>query len=243
MTWRRFGSGRTPYRNRSDQASADAAAEPSKVRVVYVDIETGGLEIHRPIIQIAAIAVDGELNEVEQFETKIRFDESEASPDALRKIHYRRAEWKRTAVSPKKAAWSFARFLRRHASVEIYRRDLSVFRVAQLVSHNSQFDAPFLKAWFERLDIFLPASYRVCCTLQRAYWLFHENPQLPRPDDYRLGTLCDYFGVALNPHQAHDALADVRATVSLYRAMRAFVAAPSAIETRPATSHHFRSMG
>ena len=132
--------------------------QSSQANAVFVDIEAAGLEIHRPIIQIAAIAVDGKLHEIEQFETKIHFDESTACPDALRKVHYRRAEWKRTAVRPRKAAWSFASFLRRHASVEIYRQDLSVFRVAQLVSHNSQFDGPFLKAWFERTG-HLPARF------------------------------------------------------------------------------------
>ncbi len=37
---------------------------------VFVDIEAGGLEIQRPIIQIAAIAVDGRLNEVEAFRSR-----------------------------------------------------------------------------------------------------------------------------------------------------------------------------
>jgi DNA polymerase III epsilon subunit-like protein len=117
-----------------------------------------------------------------------------------------------------------------------------VFHVAQLASHNSQFDGPFLKAWFEQLDIFLPASYRVYCTLQRAYWLFHENPHLPLPDDYRLGTLCEYFGVPLNPHEAHDALADVRAAVGLYLAMRSFVAAPLPTETRRITAQNWQNL-
>ena len=209
---------------------------------MFVDIEAAGLEVHRPIIQIAAIAVDKELHEIDRFETKIHFDESTACPDALRKVHYRRAEWKRTAVPPRKAAWSFANFLRGHASVEIYKQDLSVFRVAQLVSHNSQFDGPFLKAWFERLDIFLPASYRVFCTLQRAYWFFQENPQLPPPDDYRLGTLCAYFGVPPNPHQSHDALVDVRAAVDLYRAMRN-VSEPLPIEARRVKNHRSWNLG
>ena len=197
-----------------------AKVETSTVaRTVFADIETGGLELHVPIIQIAAIAVDAKLNELEQFEVKVRFDETKACPDALRKIHYRRAEWKRSAVPVRKAGWSFAKFLRGHASVEMHRRDLSTFLVAQLACHNSEFDGPFLKAWFERLGIFMPASYRVFCTLQRAYWHFHENPHLPLPDDYRLGTLCQYFGVPLNPADAHEALADVRATVALYRAL------------------------
>ena len=187
----------------------------SDTQLVVFDLETGGLETHRPIIQIAAIAIDEDFNEREVFEVKVRFDETKACPDALRRVHYRRAEWKRSAVAPKKAAWAFARFLRRHANVEVFRRDLSVFRVAQLASHNSQFDGPFLTEWFDRLDIFLPASYRVFCTLQRAYWFFHENPHLARPDDFRLGTLCEYFDVPLNPSDAHEALADTRATIGL----------------------------
>ena len=243
MSRRRFAKG--PDRHRRcfppDREQATAGT-PSNAPTVYVDIETAGLEIHRPIIQLAAIAVDQELHELEQFETKIHFDESNACPDALRKIHYRRAEWKRTAIPPKTAAWSFAKFLRRHAAVELYRRDLSVFRVAQLASHNSQFDGPFLKAWFEQLDIFLPASYRVFCTLQRAYWFFQENPQLPLPDDYRLGTLCSYFGVPLNSHQAHDALEDVRATVGLYRAMLN-VEANSPKQARHRTDDRLRNLG
>lgn len=192
---------------------------PKVARTVFADIETGGLELQRPIIQIAAIAVDAELNELEQFEVKVRFDETKACPDALRKIHYRRAEWKRSAVPARKAGWSFAKFLRSHTSVEMHRRDLSTFFVAQLACHNAEFDGPFLKAWFDRLGIFMPASYRVFCTLQRAYWHFHENPHLSLPDDYRLGTLCQYFGVPLNPADSHEALADVRATLGLYRAL------------------------
>ena len=187
----------------------------SATQLVAFDLETGGLETHRPIIQIAAIAIDEDFNEREVFEVKVKFEETKACPDALRRVHYRRAEWKRSAVTPKKAAWAFSRFLRRHANVEVFRRDLSVFRVAQLASHNSQFDGPFLTEWFDRLDIFLPASYRVFCTLQRAYWFFHENPHLARPDDFRLGTLCEYFDVPLNPSDAHEALADTRAAIGL----------------------------
>ena len=204
----------------SDAISQSPKVEPSgsgssATQLVAFDLETGGLETHRPVIQIAAIAIDEDFNEREVFEVKVRFDETKACPDALRRVHYRRAEWKRSAVAPKKAAWAFARFLRRHANVEVFRRDLSVFRVAQLVSHNSQFDGPFLTEWFDRLDIFLPASYRVFCTLQRAYWFFHENPHLARPDDFRLGTLCDYFEVPLNPSDAHEALADTRAAIGV----------------------------
>lgn len=100
--------------------------------------------------------------------------------------------------------------------------------VAQLVAHNAEFDGAFLRKWFERLRLFLPASYRVFCTLHRAMWLFHEDRLLTPPNDFKLGTLCQYFGVALRASQAHDALADVRATVELYRRITMLVAARTA---------------
>lgn len=200
--------------------SGDTDKAKPNTHLVIVDLETGGLEPRRPIIQIAAIAVDRQLDEIDSFEVKLRFKESAACPDSLRRVHYRRAEWKRSAVAPKKAAWAFAQFLRKHASVEVLRQDLSSFHVAPLASHNSTFDGPFLMAWFDRIGVFFPASYRVCCTLQRAYWFFRERPHLTPPDDYRLVTLCEYFGVPLNPADAHEALADARAALGVYRAMK-----------------------
>lgn len=198
--------------------TADCSARGG-THLVFVDLETGGIETTRPIIQIAALAVDRQLNELDTFEVKIRFDERAACPDALRRIHYRRAQWKRSAVPPRRAARAFTRFLRRHASVEVLGQDLTPFRVAQLASHNSQFDGPFLTTWFDRLGVFLPASYRVFCTLQRAYWLFQEHPELTSPDDFRLATLCRYFAVPLSPEEAHEAMADARAALGLYRAL------------------------
>ncbi len=109
-------------------------------RLVFIDLETGGLELTRPIIQIAAVAVDRSLKELETFEVKIRFNEFEVAREVLRKNHY-----------------------------------------------------------------------------DRAVWLFQEHQHLTAPHDYRLTTLCEYFGVPLRKCDAHDALVDVRATVQLYR--------------------------
>lgn len=218
--WRRMKS-----RNQKDQHEG---------KLVGVDIETGGLEFRRPIIQIAAVALDAAMNELEQFEVKIQFDEQKACKDSLRRIHYQRAEWRRSAVAPRKAAWDFARFLRRHATVRQYGTNGEMFKVAQLVAHNSGFDGPFLQAWYKKLGIFFPASYRYQCTLQRAYWLFAENPELPQPDDFRLLTLCRYFDVPFNAIESHEALADVRAMIAMYRAMRELESSKKGINARQA---------
>ena len=190
-------------------------------RFVYVDVETAGLKEDSQIIQIAAIAVDGRLNELEAFEVKVRFDIEQADSVALALNSFEPTVWKRLARRPEDAAMAFSRFLRRHATVDLFSpRTGRPYRVAQLVSHNAVFDGPKLQEFYARLDLFLPAARRVYCTLQRAYWLFAEDQSLTPPANYKLTTLCEYFGVKLDDAAAHDALHDVRATLELYRAMK-----------------------
>lgn len=186
---------------------------------MFVDLETGGLETWRPIIQIAAIAIDSEGRELESFEAKLRFDERVADPKSLRKNHYSEERWFREARPACVVAEAFAQLLIRHATIDQPAVRGRVFQVAQLVAHNAAFDGPFLRAWFDRMHLFLPASPRVMCTVQRAMWSFHENRLLTPPVDFKLSTLCQYFGVPLSSEDAHDAMNDVRATVALYRAM------------------------
>ena len=47
-------------------------------------------------------------------------------------------------------------------------------------------------------------------------WLFEEDRTQTRPENFKLHTLCEYFGVS---RPDHTALRDIRATVELYRAM------------------------
>jgi DNA polymerase III epsilon subunit-like protein len=54
--------------------------------------------------------------------------------------------------------------------------------------------------------------------------VFLENP-CGASLNYRLDTLCQYFGVPFSAADAHDALGDVRATVALYKALVARAAA------------------
>lgn len=201
-----------------DIDSGMTANQPDE-RLIFVDLETGGLETWRPIIQIAAIAVTSSLRELEVFESKLIFDSRFADPKSLRKNSYSSERWKREARPVREVATTFSDFLRRHATVDVFPTGRGGYQVAQLVAHNAAFDGPFLQAWFERMGQFFPGHFRVLCTVQRAVWLFHEEKKLTPPRDFKLGTLCEYFGIPLRPEDAHDALNDVRATVDLYRAM------------------------
>lgn len=188
-------------------------------RLVFVDLETAGLEPWRPIIQIAAIAVDSNLRELECFEAKLQFENKFANPKSLRKASYSPKRWREEAQPAGVVMQQFTDLLRRHATVDQTSSKRRVFQVAQLVAHNGAFDGAFLSAWYDRFGEFLPASPRVFCTLQRAIWLFHEDKSLTPPSDFKLLTLCQYFGVPLKASDAHEALNDVRATVDLYRAI------------------------
>lgn len=188
-------------------------------RLVFIDLETTGLEPWRPVMQVAAVAVARNLAELESFEAKVQFPKKWADPAALRKVHYSPAIWRREARPARQVAQELAAFLTRHATVDMVSADGNPYRVAQIVAHNAAFDGAFLRNWFDRLGLFFPGHFRMLCTVQRAIWLFQEDTSLTPPDDFKLATLCQYFGVRLRPEEAHDALNDVRATVKLYRAM------------------------
>lgn len=195
-------------------------------RLIFIDLETGGGDPKRhPIIQIAAIAVDQQLEAIEAFEAKIQFNPKCASAYSLRKNHYHPGIWATQARESQIVAQEFASFLRRHASVPTLSSKGDRYKVAQLVAHNAAFDEPFLSTWYERLDQFLPARRQVLCTLQLSLWHFAISGD-KAPANFQLATLCAYFGVPFHAAAAHEALADVSATAELFRALASRVVRP-----------------
>lgn len=188
-------------------------------RLVYVDLETAGQQTWRPIMQIAAAAVDANGRVLETFEAKLQFNERQATKRGLSRRHYDRRRWNREARPEREVALQFRAFLTRHAVPSGKHVRGESLWLARLVAHNAAFDGPFLRKWFERQRLYFPADYRIFCTLQRALWLFQEHSALSPPADFKLGTLCHYFGIPFRPDEAHDALTDVRATVELHRCL------------------------
>ena len=183
-----------------------------ETKLVFFDVETGGLDPARhPIIQFAAVATDAAFQEVEALEVKVLFDSAAAEPEALEKNHYDPVVWKADGVSEAVALSRIADFVRRHATMEF---------VARMCAFNARFDAEFVAQWFKRAGIFFPgACYEALCSLHLARWASWGDPQPPA--DHTLSSVCAWLGVPLAAGDAHDGLADVRATVEVTRRLAA----------------------
>ncbi len=188
-------------------------------RLVVFDLETTGTNPDRDcVIQVGAVALDGELSPCGDFELKLRFDDRRASQATFGHNSFEQQRWYKEAVSPGEAARRFAKFLHEHATLERTGSRGKPFLITQLASYNSSFDAVFLQAWFEGVREFLPADRRVLCLLQRTHWALVESHGCTFPENLKLGTVCRELGIPLGGN-SHDAFHDARAAASLYRVL------------------------
>ena len=185
--------------------------------IVFFDLETGGLLASHPNIQLAAVAVNDALEELEHYEAKIQFNESDADLEALKMNHYDRGTWEERAIPVRDVILTFSSFLKRHSSIEmVSKRTGNPYSVARLAGHNVvTFDVPRLQAMYGRE--FLPAHPQALDTLQLALWRMVGAKDCPKSN--KLTDLCEFFGIEIP--DAHDALADVRGSIAIARAMTA----------------------
>lgn len=180
--------------------------------LVFFDLETGGLDFQHPNIQLAAVAVDNEFNELETFEAKIKFDVAACDPIALEKNSYEESAW-RGAESEGLVAKGFAGFLSEHKCIQMVSNKTGrPYWVARLAGHNvTKFDGPRLKEMFKRHGLFLPAHPAALDTTQLALWKYQR---LGKPlASFRLTELCKLLDIPVI--DAHDALGDVRMNVKV----------------------------
>lgn len=187
------------------------------MKLVLIDLETGGVEDKHPDIQIAAVALS-DWKQIGEFEAKIRFNEADADPQSLRINSYDPALWTAEALPEREVVGKLADFLRSHADLDLVsKRTGRPYRVARIGGHNAaRFDAPRLVRMFARHNEFLPAdAYRPLDTMQLALWRALERGEQPK--SFALGELCAQLGI--DNTGAHDALADVRICARVVRAL------------------------
>jgi DNA polymerase III epsilon subunit-like protein len=190
------------------------------VKSIVFDTESAGLRDEHPTIQLAAVAIEERTwEELGAFEVKIRFNEADADPEALKMNHYDPEVWKREAVPMKVACEKFAAFIEPHRSLQmVSKRTGRPYNVARLIGHNAAtFDGPRLKLMYQQCGLFLPADPRVRCSVQMA--MHYCDAREIQPPSYRLTELLKFFDIPVDEN-AHDALADTRMAVQLVRRLR-----------------------
>lgn len=183
-------------------------------KAFYFDVETTGLDNSTAgLTQMAAIVViDGE--EVDSINLDINpytySREVQVSPKALNvtgKTEEMLRDYPQSAVSFHKLVTFLDKYINRYDKTDKFIP----------VGYNSQFDMGFLQAWFKDNGHMFFGSYfqykdvDVFALVKHLAFLGAINS-----DNHKLGTMCDKFGVSLG-EDAHDALADIRATRELYR--------------------------
>ena len=177
-----------------------------------LDVETGGLSKSHPTIQVAVVALDEKMHEVGSIEVKLNFNPASCDPKALELNHYDQKVWLDEAVPPGVARYRLDCFFKRHQCWSLVSKTGNRYNTARVVAHNAQFDIERVKALYGDQWINFCWWYGMD-TLQLAHWYFFQ--QESQPDNFKLGTLCEFFGI--DTTGAHDALADCRLTAELLR--------------------------
>jgi len=207
--------------------------------MIVFDLETGGVEPGRPIIQLAAARVKPvEWKILDTFEVKLLFQESEATQEALAVNHYDREVWKREGLPPEEAFGGFAAWVKKDGDIvrRWSQKTGNPYYVARSAAYNAHFDIGFLMDAMTALRkfgraIYIPIDTRPLCLKQLAEWYFyfHETKavadplapvELRRPKRLTLDAVTKFFGISLpGDAKLHDALNDVRMTVALARVL------------------------
>jgi len=184
---------------------------------VIIDCETGGVLPSHPTTQIAAIAIDGLGKAIDEIDVRLIFEESKCDPEALALNHYQAELWQKEAVTPTIAKSVLGAFFERNQAWDLISKKGRPYRTCRIIGHNVAFDIPRVRAlWGKSFTPF--AWWYPFDTLQLALWTIYQRPHVAPPRDYRLETLCKYFDVTAEG-SAHDALADCRLTLGLFRAL------------------------
>ena len=183
--------------------------------LVVIDIETGGLELTHPIIQIAAVVFLPETDEVlQELELKIEFDVKACQEEALKINHYDPVDWY-GAVTIDDGLRQLLKLCRDFATTSrITKSGNGSYKVALAAGYNSHFDADRLFHQARSRKMFLPVDPRFLDVMQLAMW------KLDLPN-YKLTSVATHLGLSIV--DAHDALADVHMT---YRVMKKLLELP-----------------
>lgn len=190
---------------------------PTKPVVVF-DLETGGIRVGVPIIQIAAVVVDTSKGweELGSWERKLQFKPEDCEPQALKVNRYTAKAWE-GAVPLDQGLREFGRFLEKYRSIEVVSpRTGKPYQVTRVCGYNVRFDLDHIGAAFRAAGLFFPGQFNTALDVMQGVVWGQERGEIPATTNMKLTTVAEALGVQV-PGDAHDALVDVRLTVGVAR--------------------------
>lgn len=181
--------------------------DPLKRPYLFLDTETGGLEVERHSLLSVGLVVgdDGVLRD--SLEILIRHEPYVVSAGGMAVNRIDLVQHDRTALPPSEALAAFDAFLQKHFPGE---------GPITLVGHNVSFDRAFLGAFLAsqgrplepRISHRIVDTHSLACALRDAGRLDLENPSS--------SALFAYFGIVIPEAKRHTALGDALGTFELY---------------------------
>lgn len=172
--------------------------------IIYLDVETSGLNptIHG-ILQIACIAevngvLVGSFNEYLKPHDSLKIDKKALEVNGIKKKQIKLFEDEKIVLD------KLVKWVAKYGSY------------LQPCGYNVGFDTNFLKELYARHDVSYPKSFNYydIDTFSIVKVLVAED-KLKKGENLKLGTVCKQMGIKLD--NAHDALADIKATRELHK--------------------------
>lgn len=187
------------------------------MKTCYVDVETAGTDPGRhALLQVAMIIdIDGEVIATKVWNLS-PFETDQIDDQALVVNKIDRGQlFSADRIDPRNAFTDISAFLGEQVD-KFDKTDKLTF-----AAYNARFDNDFLRQfWLKCGDKYFGSwfSNQIVDPLQVVYFLRWLG-QIPPLPDYKLGTVCANFGISIE--NAHDALADIKATRALAQILRA----------------------
>jgi DNA polymerase III epsilon subunit-like protein len=183
------------------------------------DTETTGLEYKvfvaknttkHEIIQLGALILDSKLREIASGQMRLMPERWEdAEPQALKINGADPKTWEPTYKSTKEALTKLDDWITKHVPTD---------SKIEIMGHNVPFDYGFLEPLLRKHDIPVRFGYHPLDTI--SWYQLWGQVMGERINSFKLKSACNKFGIEFGGNGAHDAMADIRATAELARAIR-----------------------
>jgi len=176
------------------------------------DTETSGLDpVKHRILQLGAIIVDDNFNEISKGHMKLSLTDQEwldADPGALKINGATKETWIPSHSSNEVSLQNFYDWIYKYMGDQVKHFSLLGYNIYN-------FDIPFLKELIQRYNKpWIFGFFHLDIMHLVRLWVLVTKSQL---DSLKLKVACEHFGIPITNH--HESLADVEATIKLTKAI------------------------